>query len=175
MEFMQRLYLTLGSLLLCTVVAGCADVAGGMTKGVLDKVFEDKPPKIVMRIKAAPDLNPDINGRPSPIVVRYYELKSASVFDNADFFALYEQDAEILGEEMKAREELDISPGEKVEVEKELDMESRFIGIIAAYRDLDNAVWRGSIETPVDETTYIDVTLGELKLEVIKGEKKGWF
>jgi type VI secretion system protein VasD len=175
MDMLQRLYLTIGSFLLCTVVSGCADVAGGVTKGVMDKIFEEDPPKIVMRIKATAGLNPDINGRPSPIVLRYYELKTASVFDNADFFALYEQDTDILGEEIKAREELEISPGESVEIEKELDMESRYIGVIAAYRDLDNAVWRGGIVTPPDETTYIDIQLGPLKMEVVKGEKKGWF
>jgi predicted component of type VI protein secretion system len=42
---------------------------------------------------------------------------------------------------------------------------------MAAYRDLDNAIWRGIVETPLDETTYIDVTLDQLTLTVEQGEK----
>jgi len=170
---MKRIYQTVGSLLLCGVMTSCADVAGGLTKGVLDKVMEDDPPKVVLRIKSGGDLNPDPMGRPSPIVVRLYELKTNGNFDNADFFALYEEDATILGEDMNAREEMEVSPNENLEIAKELNIETRFLGVMAAYRDLDNAVWRGTIETPVDETTYVDIGLGSLTLSVQKGEKKG--
>jgi type VI secretion system VasD/TssJ family lipoprotein len=50
-------------------------------------------------------------------------------------------------------------------------METTHVGVMAAYRDLDNAVWRGSIATPVNETTYVDVNLGRLTLSVKPGEK----
>ena len=133
--------------------------------------MEPDPPKVVVRITSSTDLNPDITGRASPIVVRVYELKSDDIFNNADFFALYEQDTSILGGDMTGRDEMEIPPGENASIEKELDIEARYIGVIAAYRDLDNAVWRGSIETPLDKTTYIDVTLNKLSLSVTKGEK----
>ena len=151
--------------LLASLISGCAG-----------KIFEDKPPKVVIQINASPELNPDIQNRPSPIVLRIYTLKTGDIFKNADFFAIYEQDAEILGDSMTSREELEIPPGENRVFEKrELPKESRYIGVIAAYRDLDNAVWRGIINTPVDKTTYIDITLEKLTLTVTKGKKKGWF
>ena len=158
------------SLLLCAVITGC-----GATKGVVDKAFGDDPPKVVIRIKTDSDVNPDRTGRASPIVLRIYELKSDDIFNNADFFALYEEDATIRGDDMNAREEMEIPPDELIEIEKELDMEVRHIGVMAAYRELDNAVWRGSIDTPPDETTYIDITVGRLTLSVDEGEKKGGF
>jgi len=45
------------------------------------------------------------------------------------------------------------------------------VGVLAAYRDLDNAVWRGNIETPINEKTFIDVTLERLTLSVTPGKK----
>ncbi len=76
---------------------------------------------------------------------------------------------------MTGRDEMEIPPGENTTIEKELNIDARYIGVIAAYRDLDNAIWRGTIETPLDKTTYIDITLDKLSLSVKKGEKKGGF
>lgn len=141
--------------------------------GTTAKLMEPDPAKVVIRITSSTEVNPDLMGRPSPIVVRVYELKSDDIFNNADFFALYEQDDSILGNNMTGREEMEIAPGENLVIEKELNIDARYIGVMAAYRDLDNAIWRASIATPMDETTYIDIALGKLSLSVQKGEKKG--
>ena len=171
MDIIRGIFLSVGGAVLGMLMTGCADTASGVTKGVLDKVFEPDPPKVVIRIKTENDLNPDMMGRPSPIVVRIYDLRSDDIFNNADFFPLYEDDAGILGDDMTARDELELPPGERVEIEKELDMEAKYVGVMAAYRDLDNAVWRGSIPTPVNKTTYIDVQVGELTLAEKEGQK----
>lgn len=159
------------SLILCLAtgfIAACSSTAS--------VIMADDPPSVVVRIQSAPALNPDHMGRPSPIVIRLYTLKSGDIFNNADFFALYEQDTSILGDDLITSEELEILPGEnRVIEERELDMETTHVGVIAAYRDLDNAVWRGIIETPIDETTYIDIDLGSLAVNVKKGEKKKGF
>ena len=144
------------------LIAGC---------GTAEKIMEPDPPKVVIRITASTEVNPDMMGRPSPIVVRIYDLKSDDIFNNADFFALYENDASILGNDMTGRDEMQISPGDNTSLEKELTMDTRYVGVTAAYRDLDNAIWRGVIETPIDQTTYIDVTLDKLTLTLKKGEK----
>lgn len=158
------------SLLFCALITGCSGVSNSVTK-----IMGEDPPKVVIRIEAGSNINPDMMGRASPVVLRIYELKSDDIFNNADFFALYDNDAAILGGDMAARDEMEIPPGEKVGIEKELDMEVRYIGVMAAYRDLDNAVWRGSILTPIDETTYIDVSVGQISLSVKEGEKEGGF
>lgn len=161
--------------LLCAVIIGCSSTVSGVTRGVLDKVLDDEPPEVVIRINAAADINPDISGRPSPIVVRIYALKSDDIFNNADFFALYEKDSATLGDTMTSREELEISPGESLELEQEYDLKTTHVGVLAAYRDLDNAIWRSAIETPINEKTYIDVELERLTLSVTPGKKKGGF
>lgn len=50
-----------------------------------------KVTKINLKLTGGDQLNPDLNGRPSPIVVRLFELKHPVTFENADFFSLYER------------------------------------------------------------------------------------
>jgi type VI secretion system VasD/TssJ family lipoprotein len=47
--------------------------------------------QINLKLTGSDQLNPDLNGRPSPIVVRLFELKHPVTFENADFFSLYER------------------------------------------------------------------------------------
>src|SRR5262249_58169575 len=54
------------------------------------------PPLVQGTIKAEPSVNPDRGGRPSPIVVRVYELKAVAAFNGADFFALYDKEQETI-------------------------------------------------------------------------------
>ncbi|MBT2971051.1 MAG: type VI secretion system-associated lipoprotein [gamma proteobacterium symbiont of Ctena orbiculata] len=111
---------------------------------------------ITVTMSAASGVNPDINSRPSPIVARIYELKSLSVFNNADFFNLFEQDVALLGEEMLMRDELHFQPGEVKMLERDLQPDTRYVGVIGAYRDIENAAWRRSIEIDLhDETTFV--------------------
>lgn len=72
--------------------------------------------KLNLKLTASDQLNPDLNGRPSPIVVRLFELKHPVAFENADFFSLYERAKESLAPDMVATEELELRPGETVEL-----------------------------------------------------------
>jgi type VI secretion system protein VasD len=150
------------------MMAGCALLALGGCSGI--KIFGDKPPKVVIHITSSKDINPDISGRPSPLVLRIYALMNDDIFNTADFFALYGNDKSILGDTMTAREEVEIAPGDSIQMEKEFSMDTTHVGVIAAYRDLDNATWRGSIATPKNKTTPIEISVGRLTLSVTPGK-----
>lgn len=150
------------------LVIGCASTAQGITKGVLDKIFEPEPSSIEAQLKASDDVNPDLEGRPSPLVVRLYELKSLSVFNNADFFALYEQDVALLGDDLLVRAEYFLPPRKTIAVARELKEDTRFIGIIAAFRDIENAIWRKSIEIELNEKTSFVVEFKNTTVEIDK-------
>src|SRR5262245_54119268 len=94
-----------------------------------------KPAKAKMQIVATADVNPDGKGRPSPIVVRVYQLKTEAEFANADFFAIYDREKEILGPSLITREEYTLEPGETENLEFEVARDARFMGVLAAYRD----------------------------------------
>jgi type VI secretion system protein VasD len=96
-------------------------------------------------IVAAPDLNPSVSDRPSPLVVRIFELRAATAFNQADFLALYQADQATLGAELLAREELVLQPGETRPYQRQLSADTRFLGVLGAYRDLERAVWRSVV------------------------------
>ena len=71
------------------------------------------PTAIRADIVATADVNPDARGRPSPVVVKVFELKSLAAFETADFFSLFDKDKETLGGELLARDEFSLIPGDK--------------------------------------------------------------
>lgn len=149
------------------LLTGCASTAAGVTKGVLDKVFETKPPTLHATLEASPELNPDYEGHPSPLVLRFYELTDVTEFNAAQFFTLYEEDEELLGSDLKGREEMVILPGESRAMDKELKMETRYFGVFGAYRDIEKAIWRAYVETPVNEKTVVTIHFGKLSVSII--------
>jgi type VI secretion system protein VasD len=125
------------------------------------------PTRIEANIVAAEDLNPDFNGRASPLVVRLYQLKSPVAFNNASFFALYDSDAAALGEDLQGKEEIELKPGDNLEIERELQPQTHFIGFLAGYRDIENASWRAVAEVPEGETTDLKIDFGRLTVKIV--------
>ncbi len=161
-----RVLLLLG--MVVPVLSGCAAAASGVTSALIDKIFEPGATTIEANIVAAEDLNPDYDGQASPLVVRMYELKSPTAFNNASFFALYDSDVAELGDDLKGKEEIELRPGDKLEFERELQPETRFVGFIAGYRDIENAAWRAVAEVPEGESTDLKIDFGRLAVKIVE-------
>jgi type VI secretion system protein VasD len=101
-----------------------------------------------MTIAAGADANPDASGRPSPVVVRVYQLKTDAAFAAADFFALYDDDQKVLGVELISRDEFVLAPSERRTLDVTVSGDTRYVGAIAAFRDIRNAEWRALIPAP---------------------------
>jgi type VI secretion system protein VasD len=107
-----------------------------------------KSDKARMTVSATADANPAADGRASPIVLRIYQLKEDAKFNNATFFALFDSDQQTLGSDLLAREEVELNPGEQRQVEFEVAGEAKYVGVMAAYRDIRNAQWRTTQAAP---------------------------
>jgi type VI secretion system protein VasD len=107
-----------------------------------------KPAVAKAQLVVAADVNPDPGGRASPIVVRVFQLKEEGAFNGADFFALYDKEQETLGASVLAREEYNLQPGERRELEFKVAPEARFVGAIAAFRDIRNSQWKTLVAAP---------------------------
>lgn len=99
-------------------------------------------------IVAASNVNPNPEGRASPIVVRIYELHSAKVFQTADFFSLYGHGAKTLGKDLLGEQEYELQPGESQKFAHKLPHGTRFVGVVAAFRNIDKANWRALAALP---------------------------
>ena len=99
-------------------------------------------------VAAHADVNPDANGRPSPVVVRVYQLKDDAAFKNADFFALFDKEQATLATSLIDRQEYELTPGEQRSVDFPVSGEAKFLGVAAAFRDIRNAEWRALTAAP---------------------------
>jgi len=138
-----RAFIALALLVACALVIGACAAKPA------------KPVPARAQIMASSDVNPDASGRPSPIVVRVFQLRNDGEFSAADFFALYDKEKETLGASLISREEYVLDPGETRSFELPLNAEARFIGAVAAFRDYRSARWRAL--TPAPEKTLTDL------------------
>ncbi len=97
---------------------------------------------------AASYLNPDIDGTPSPVVVNLYELKSPAEFKQASYSELSNNPANVLGNNLIDRQTIEVRPGDVKDITQYVTPETRYIGIIAAYRNIDTAEWKKVIDIP---------------------------
>jgi type VI secretion system protein VasD len=121
------------------------------------------PPTIVNgAIQASPQLNPSVNQRPSPLLVRVYELKSPAAFGSADFMALYQSDQATLAADLVARDEFMLQPGENRPYKKTLGADTKFIGVIGAYRNLEKSTWRAVVAVIPNKPQTLTIRAGDL-------------
>lgn len=136
------------SVLIFTLLSGCS----------LLNPYSDIT-KANVRLRGTDYLNPDLRGRPSPVVVRIYELKNGVNFINADFFSLYDNAKNVLGNDLVAMEEIELRPGQKLHLRYRVATDSQYVGVIAAYRDISTANWRQLAKLEPKEKTYVNLVL----------------
>jgi type VI secretion system protein VasD len=117
------------------------------------------PPLLRGAINVEPNVNPDRAGRPSPIVVRIYELKATAAFNGADFFSLFDNEQATLSGELVGREEFQLQPAETRQYRRQLQPETKFIGVVGAFRDLEQAHWRQVVPVPSKRNPTITIGL----------------
>lgn len=100
------------------------------------------------------DINPDEGGRPSPLYVRLYALKSPKLFKDADFIELFERDKEVLGADLVGRQELEpFKPGEDRVEELVVEAGTRYVGLYAEFLQYENADYKAIF--PVVENNIV--------------------
>ncbi|MBU3004989.1 type VI secretion system lipoprotein TssJ [Paraglaciecola arctica] len=99
-------------------------------------------------ITASKDINPDIAGRPSSVIVRIYQLTNRINFENASYDELFESNHNALGTEYITLNEYLIDPGSKKEVELKISENAKYIGVVVGYRSTDMVTWRTIKEVP---------------------------
>lgn len=124
------------SLFAAVVLSGCATT---MSR-------EPKASRLTFSAVGAANLNPDSSGNASPLVIRIYALRDLTEFNVADYFALYDRDEEVLAQDLVKRDEIIIEPGQTLTLDREFPPEMRFVGVLAAFREVGQAKWRASTD-----------------------------
>lgn len=137
-------------LVLFSLLAGCSAFSPYSTQT-----------RLQLGLTASDQLNPDLNGRPSPVVLRLLELKHPVAFETHDFFDLYERGEETLSRDLVISEELELRPGERLDLKLSVQPGSRYVGVLAAYRNLPHVRWRYVIRLQPEAQTRAELALDE--------------
>jgi type VI secretion system protein VasD len=130
------------------------------------------PAVLKAEVVAAAQVNPDNRKRPSPVVVRVYELKATTAFDSADFVSLFEKEQAVLGPDLVLREEFVLRPGETKTINKTLSPDTRFIGVLAAFRELERSRWHVAVPVAVGKNNEMSIKLGDVAIEATRTSPK---
>ncbi|HEY3786493.1 MAG TPA: type VI secretion system lipoprotein TssJ [Steroidobacteraceae bacterium] len=112
-----------------------------------------------LTVVGGPALNPNSEGRPSPVVIRIFDLSEAGSFQSADYQGLFEHPKDALKQIILAQEELVLRPGDIQERNRGLPPQVHALGIAAAFRDLDHAVWRLVVPLKAGQRNFLLIDL----------------
>ncbi|OMQ25465.1 type VI secretion system lipoprotein TssJ [Serratia oryzae] len=101
---------------------------------------------------ATREANVNQEKKPAPLKISVFYLRSDSGFMSADFFALHNKAAAVLGENLMGTEQFFLLPGgETVKISGEKKSERYYIGVTGEFQDLNNKTWRIIIPIPDPE------------------------
>lgn len=126
------------------------------------------PPTERLTLIAVGDVNPDGQGRPSPVAVRVFQLSSRTTLDNLDFDGAFDNAEVLLGDELLFKEDLMLQPGETRELRFPLERDTGHVAIAAGFRQIDGARWKLVYEVNANWSGRHSVMLTETS--VVAGE-----
>ncbi|PCN64644.1 type VI secretion system-associated lipoprotein [Yersinia pestis] len=125
-----------------------------LTIACSSKVQPEKAEKLTVEIATAADINPNDKGVANPLRIALYTLKSTDEFQSSDFFTITEENTPSLKEQMDNVFDRIMLPSETKKIELTLDAGVTAIGIVAAYREIEQAEWKAVIY-PLPKNAWI--------------------
>ncbi len=118
---------------------------------------------VTLTFRASANINPDNSRKPSPLFVRFYELKSKDIFEKAEFIDLYERDNELLANDLVSKKELKrLIPGEIREDTFILNPDTKYIALFSEFYRYSDSKYRAivSVETNnfFNDKVVVDIT-----------------
>jgi len=121
---------------------------------------------LALTLQAASELNLDERDRSSPLFLRFYQLKSDTLFNKTAFIDLYENDTQALGSEFIAKQELEpLKPGELREEKIVLEKDTQFVAIFGEFYRYKDAKYKVII--PV---TKNNIVKNKLNVRIFKNK-----
>jgi type VI secretion system protein VasD len=108
-----------------------------------------EPEPLTTTITASANLNPTLDQAPQRLDIMIFQLSALATFNETSLFSLYPQPnqaRETLGIDLLDVRKRQVNPDSKLKLELKLDPKTRFIGVLAAFEQLDKAQWRDVIE-----------------------------
>ncbi|TCS41288.1 type VI secretion system lipoprotein TssJ [Reinekea marinisedimentorum] len=124
-------------------------------------------PSLKVQLEAQSQLNQDVQGDSYSVLVRFYQLTDPAIFEKASKSSLFNEDESLLGVTLVGKEELMVSPGLATELNMPKVDETRYLGVVAFYRDASskNQMAVAKVKSgKLAKTTKLDLLLNKNEL-----------
>ncbi len=119
------------------------------------------PPTLVSATaSAAADANAGPDGAGAPVAIRIYQLAGPAAFEGAQFFALFNGDADALKGDLVKRDDLLLPPGQSRTLALAPEDRVHAIGVLAAFRDYEHVTWRAVVAVPAHQSSLLTIEAG---------------
>ncbi len=132
------------------------------------------PTTVAMTITATSSINPNSVSEPSPVVLRIYQLKSDSAFNGAEFSEIFYNDRKVLGGDLLGQKEYNVKPGDNLTYDDTVSPETRYIAIVAGFRDIENATWRAIAPVAAEDDNALNVNVDSLSVSLRQPTSSWW-
>lgn len=130
-------------------------IAGLLLCGCMSMFTKKAEPAVAsyrITFSATREANINQEKNPAPLKISVFYLRSDTGFMSADFFALHNKAAAVLGENLLGTEQFFLLPGgETVKISGEKKSERYYVGVTGEFQDLNNKTWRIIIPIPDPE------------------------
>ncbi|KIH85995.1 type VI secretion system lipoprotein TssJ [Pseudomonas batumici] len=117
-------------------------------------------PRIALSLEAALDSNPDLHGRPSPVIVRLLQLADSKRLEQVELFQSEAAAEQALGRDLLRQESLLLRPGQQQQQGFIPEPGTRFVAIVAEYRNIDHAQWWAWAEIDPTRSSRLTALIG---------------
>lgn len=131
---------------------------------------------MTVNLTAQASLNPDPDGQPLSVVVRFYQLKDVKTFAELNYMQFQSDNQKLLKADVVATKDVVLRPGATTSFTEPLNEATQIVGVIAFFREpepdktwklvIPNGRWKKT--TPVT----IEVSGNELRLAEAKPTSK---
>ncbi len=125
-----------------------------------------KPGSATVAVTGGAGMNSGPDGADRPVTLSILRLKDAGSFNSADYFALQEDAAGVVGADLVGIDQLAVPPGGSVSKTVAVEPEVTNIGIMASLRDPAGKTWRTVTPVKAGKAVTLNVTLGPSGLAV---------
>jgi type VI secretion system protein VasD len=126
------------SSLAVAVCAACLGSGCGVVHALRDGTFStssaSQAKSIPVTLVAQPSINPDSDGHPLSVVVRFYKLRDVNRFAELTYLQLQRDDRKLLEEDLVATNDVSLLPGATTRVAEIVNEGTQFLGVVAFFR-----------------------------------------
>lgn len=156
----------LASSALLTACGAWQTVSDG-TSSAYHAVFYKQVKTLNVDLTARASLNPDETNRSTSVAVRVYQLKDRKLFDAASYDDLLKNDRTLLAQDLQTSIATVVNPGASASLSQPMQADTRYIAIVAFYRDPGtDGAWR-SVVAKKDLSAEVPLKLDLVNRELV--------